>query len=104
VTNDSSLQFYSREDELTLDAVLFLEAYKSLPLLRNIEKRIAKWTQLPVENGEHFYLQKMMEGALGQSVHHGMPGLMYFCCCFCFPSNFVSSCCSFAVRLHSLTC
>jgi hypothetical protein len=51
--------------------VLFIEAYKALPLLRNIEKRIAKWTQLPVENGEHFYIQKLMEGSLGQPMHAG---------------------------------
>jgi len=26
------------------------------PLLRNIERRISEWTQLPIENGEGFYL------------------------------------------------
>jgi len=32
------------------------------PLLRYMEKKIAQWTQIPVENGEAFYLLKYEEG------------------------------------------
>eukprot|EP01124_Arcella_intermedia_P014672 TRINITY_DN21215_c0_g1_i1.p1 TRINITY_DN21215_c0_g1~~TRINITY_DN21215_c0_g1_i1.p1 ORF type:complete len:293 (-),score=48.62 TRINITY_DN21215_c0_g1_i1:13-891(-) len=32
------------------------------PLLRNIEKRIAEWTKLPIENGESFYIIRYKDG------------------------------------------
>lgn len=48
-----------------------MHVYEKLPLLRNIEKRIAKWTQLPEENGEHFYLVKEQEGNIAKNFHVG---------------------------------
>eukprot|EP01125_Pyxidicula_operculata_P014707 TRINITY_DN4931_c0_g1_i2.p1 TRINITY_DN4931_c0_g1~~TRINITY_DN4931_c0_g1_i2.p1 ORF type:complete len:201 (+),score=38.35 TRINITY_DN4931_c0_g1_i2:398-1000(+) len=32
------------------------------PLLRDVERRIAEWTHLPVENGESFYCIKYIDG------------------------------------------
>jgi len=48
------------------------EFMKVSPLLRNIEYRIAKWTQIPRENGESFYLLRY---ELGQQYR---PHLDYF--------------------------
>jgi len=41
----------------TSSGVFLVDSYmKKSPLLRVVEKRIAEWTNLPVENGEAFYL------------------------------------------------
>jgi prolyl 4-hydroxylase len=41
----------------TSHGLFFDEEYmRQSPLLRSVEYRIAKWTQIPKENGESFYL------------------------------------------------
>jgi prolyl 4-hydroxylase len=37
---------------------------KDSPLLRSVEYRIAKWTQIPKENGESFYLLRYELGII----------------------------------------
>lgn len=47
----------------TSHGLFFDESYmKNSPLLRNVEYRIAKWTQIPRENGESFYLLRYQLG------------------------------------------
>jgi len=47
----------------TSDGLFYDNAYMiASPLLRNIEYRIAKWTQVPRENGECFYLLRYKLG------------------------------------------
>jgi len=47
----------------TSNGVFFTDEWmRGSPLLRDIERRIAEWTHLPVENGEAYYLLRYNEG------------------------------------------
>lgn len=49
-------------DEYRTSHGVFFHKEKDNPLLRSIEERIAHWSQLPVENGEIFYLLRYANG------------------------------------------
>jgi len=47
----------------TSSGLFFVDTFmKQSPLLRDVERRIAEWTHLPVENGEAFYLLRYEKG------------------------------------------
>jgi len=47
----------------TSSGVFLTEKYmRASPLLRDIERRLAKWSNIPVENGEAYYLLKYEQG------------------------------------------
>jgi len=54
----------SAESEWRTSKGVFLtrQYMEKSPLLRTVEKRIAEWTQIPVENGEAFYLLRYEKG------------------------------------------
>jgi len=54
----------SAESEWRTSKGVFLtrEYMSKSPLLRDVERRIAEWTQLPIENGEAFYLLRYENG------------------------------------------
>lgn len=59
----SILNLILESEARTSHGLFFDESFmKASPLLRNVEYRIAKWTQIPRQNGESFYLLRYQLG------------------------------------------